>query len=257
MFSPGDKTSHVGSIVKENGGAYSNGRTSRESNSSPEDSPIKRGGGIRKSLRKPPPTGSVSKASSPTPKSYQVPISGSNTWNGRQTKQRPGIQDDTFLSPQVTSATYNTVSNFCRKNPARQSLPRPSLNGGAVQYDKNGRRIRYSTTGSLQSSPTKVANPLLEQIVQKVGHLQDERELVQKLQNLLRNYQTSMTDGMANLEFTNDWIDCNGTMALPQDNQMSPNPRKDPKPTSERGGYSRIPAPVTYKRPMSVASDSI
>ncbi|XP_012166513.1 GAS2-like protein pickled eggs isoform X1 [Bombus affinis] len=251
--SSGDRTPRANSIVRENSNvsrASSGSKTPRDSNSSPEGSPLKRGT-IRNSLRKPP-TGSLSKAS-PIPKTCQSPVSGSNTWNGRQTRQRPSIQSDTFLNPQVP-ATCATTPNFTRKSPARQSLPRQNSNGG-IQYDRNGRRIKV-TTGSLQSSPTKV-NPLLEQILQKVGHLQDEREVVQKLQDLLRDYQShSSGDGVANMEFTRAWIDGNGTVALPQDNQMTASPRKDPKPVSERGGFSRIPAPV-YKRPMSVASDSM
>lgn len=101
-----------------------------------------------------------------------------------------------------------------------------------------------------------MANPLLEQILQKVGHLQNDREVVQTLQDLLRDYQSHGADGVANLEFTRAWIDGNGTVVLPQESQNAASPRKDPKPASERGGYSRIPAPV-YKRPMSVASDSV
>ncbi|OAD53235.1 hypothetical protein WN48_10654 [Eufriesea mexicana] len=251
--SSGDRTPRAGSIVRENSNvsrASSGSRTPRDSNSSPEGSPLKRGT-IRNSLRKPP-TGSLSKASM-VAKTCQSPVSGSNTWNGRQARQRPSIQSDTFLNPQG-SATCATTPSFTRKSPARQSLPRQSTNG--IQYDRNGRRIK-TATGSLQSSPTKVANPLLEQILQKVGHLQDEREVVQKLQDLLRDYQAHGTgDGVANMEFTRAWIDGNGTVALPQDNQMTASPRKDPKPVSERGGFSRIPAPV-YKRPMSVASDSV
>lgn len=258
--SSGDRTPRANSIVRENSNvsrASSGSRTPRDSNSSPEGSPLKRGS-VRNSLRKPP-TGSLSKASAIIgAKSCQ---SGSNTWNGRQARQRPTIQSDTFLNPQPSSAncaptttTTTTTPGFTRKSPARQSLPRQSSNGG-MQYDRNGRRIK--TTGSLQSSPTKVANPLLEQILQKVGHLQDEREVVQKLQDLLRDYQAHGSgDGVANMEFTRAWIDGNGTVALPQDNQMTASPRKDPKPVSERGGFSRIPAPV-YKRPMSVASDSV
>ncbi|XP_076761693.1 GAS2-like protein pickled eggs isoform X1 [Xylocopa sonorina] len=251
--SSGDRTPRAGSIVRENSNvsrASSGSRTPRDSNSSPEGSPLKRGA-IRNSLRKPP-TGSLSKASAMA-KICQSPVSGSNTWNGRQARQRPSIQSDTFLSPQVSS-TCPTAPSFSRKSPARQSLPRQSSNG--IQYDRNGRRIK-TATGSLQSSPTKAANPLLEQILQQVGHLQDEREVFQKLQDLLRNYQAHGTgDGVANMEFTRAWIDGNGTVALPQDNQMTASPRKDPKPASERGGLSRIPAPV-YKRPMSVASDSV
>ncbi|XP_076682057.1 GAS2-like protein pickled eggs isoform X1 [Andrena cerasifolii] len=253
--SSGDRTPRAGSIVRENSNvsrASSGSRTPRESNSSPEGSPLKRGA-VRNSLRKPP-TGSLSKASA-VPKFCQAPISGSNTWNGRQARQRPSIQSDTFLNPQG-SATCATTPSFSRKSPARQSLPRQSSNG-SVQYDRNGRRIKPSTTGSLQSSPTKVANPLLEQILQKVGHLQDDREVMQKLQDLLKDYQAHGTgDGIANLEFTRAWIDGNGIVALPQDNQVAASPRKDPKPSSERAGFSRIPAPV-YKRPMSVASDSV
>lgn len=268
--SSGDRTPRANSIVRENSNvsrASSGSRTPRDSNSSPEGSPLKRGT-IRNSLRKPP-TGSLSKASAVMGgKSCQSPVSGSNTWNGRQARQRPSIQSDTFLNPHgpsanncatttmTTATTTTTTPNFSRKSPARQSLPRQSSNGGGVQYDRNGRRMK-TATGSLQSSPTKVANPLLEQILQKVGHLQDEREVVQKLQDLLRDYQAHGSgEGVANMEFTRAWIDGNGTVALPQDNQMTASPRKDPKSVSERGGFSRIPAPV-YKRPMSVASDSV
>lgn len=137
----------------------------------------------------------------------------------------------------------------------RQSLPKSAgMNG--IQYDRNGRRIKPTTSLSLQSSPTKVANPLLEQILQKVGHLQDDKQVVQKLQSLLRNYQGHGSDGEPNLEFTRAWIDGNGTVALPQESTVVTSPRKDPKTATERGGFSRIPAPV-YKRAMSVASDSI
>ncbi|KAG7206399.1 hypothetical protein KM043_003761 [Ampulex compressa] len=257
--SSGDRTPRAGSIARENSNvsrASSGSRTPREGNSSPEGSPHKRGA-IRSSLRKPP-SGSLSKASAVSRSSCQSALVGSNTWNGRQARQRPGLQADTFLNPQgstTSTATITATPSFSRKSPARQSLPRPSSNGGP-QYDRNGRRIKPSTTGSLQSSPTKVANPLLEQILQKVGHLQDEREVVQKLQDLLRDYHGQGADGVANLDFTRAWIDGNGTVALPPDNQTVASPRKDPKPASERGGFSRIPAPV-YKRPMSVASDSI
>lgn len=267
--SSGDRTPRANSIVRENSNvsrASSGSRTPRDSNSSPEGSPLKRGA-VRNSLRKPP-TGSLSKASAviQAGKGCQSPVSGSNTWNGRQARQRPSIQSDTFLNPSsvnncatttTTTTTTTTAPNFSRKSPARQSLPRQGSNGGGMQYDRNGRRMRTTATGSLQSSPTKVANPLLEQILQKVGHLQDEREVVQKLQDLLRDYQAHGSgEGVANMEFTRAWIDGNGTVALPQDNQMTASPRKDPKPVSERGGFSRIPAPV-YKRPMSVASDSV
>ncbi|XP_017893290.1 GAS2-like protein pickled eggs isoform X2 [Ceratina calcarata] len=255
--SSGDRTPRAGSIVRENSNvsrASSGSRTPRDSNSSPEGSPLKRGN-IRNSLRKPP-TGSLSKATTVIPKTCQSPVSGSNTWNGRQARQRPSIQSDTFLNPQTPApTTCATTTSFSRKSPARQSLPRQSTNGG-IQYDRNGRRIKAGS-GSLQSSPTKVANPLLEQIFKQVGHLQDEREVFQKLQDLLRDYQAHGSgEGVANMEFTRAWIDGNGTVALPQDNQMTASPRKDPKPASERGGFSRIPAPV-YKRPMSVASDSV
>lgn len=98
----------------------------------------------------------------------------------------------------------------------------------------------------------------MEQILQKVGHLQDDREMVRKLQDLLKTYQkTGLNDGAANMALTKAWVDSNGTATLPQDSPVTTNPRKDPKPASERGGYSRIPAPVSYKRPMSVASDSV
>lgn len=253
--SSGDRTPRAGSVIRENSNvsrASSGSRTPRESNSSPEGSPLKRGT-IRNSLRKPP-TGSLSKASA-LPKSSHLSTSGSNTWNGRQARQRPSLQSDTFLNPQG-SATCATTPSFSRKSTVRQSLPRPASNG-APQYDRNGRRIKQSATGSLQSSPTKVANPLLEQILQKVGHLRDDREVVQKLQDLLRDYQVnSLGENDPTLEFTRAWIDGNGTVALPQDSQIVASPRKDPKAASERGGFSRIPAPI-YKRPMSVASDSV
>ncbi|XP_015185441.1 PREDICTED: serine/arginine repetitive matrix protein 2-like isoform X3 [Polistes dominula] len=259
--SSGDRTPRAGSVIRENSNVSrtsSGSRTPRESNSSPEGSPLKRTT-IRNSLRKPP-TGSLSKASA-LPKSSQLSTSGSNTWNGRQARQRPSLQSDTFLNPQG-SATCATTPSFSRKSTVRQSLPRPASNGGGVQYDRNGRRIKQSTTTqgggcSLQSSPTKVANPLLEQILQKVGHLRDDREVVQKLQDLLRDYQVnSHSENDPTLEFTRAWIDGNGTVVLPQDSQIVASPRKDPKAASERGGFSRIPAPI-YKRPMSVASDSV
>ncbi|XP_014616577.1 PREDICTED: GAS2-like protein 3 [Polistes canadensis] len=259
--SSGDRTPRAGSVIRENSNVSrtsSGSRTPRESNSSPEGSPLKRTTTIRNSLRKPP-TGSLSKASA-LPKSSQLSTSGSNTWNGRQARQRPSLQSDTFLNPQG-SATCATTPSFSRKSTVRQSLPRPASNGGP-QYDRNGRRIKQSTTGgggssSLQSSPTKVANPLLEQILQKVGHLRDDREVVQKLQDLLRDYQVNThSENDPTLEFTRAWIDGNGTVVLPQDSQIVASPRKDPKAASERGSFSRIPAPI-YKRPMSVASDSV
>lgn len=250
--SSGDRTPRAGSIVRENSNlskASSGSRTPREGNSSPESSPLKRKG-IRESIKKPP-TGSLSKASA-VPKSIQGSSNGRNTWNGRQVRQRPSLQADTFTSHQNSS----TTSNFSRKNPVRQSLPRPS-NG--PQYDRNGRRIRPATS-SLQSSPTKTANPLLEQILQKVGHLQDDQQVVQKLQDFLRDYKghgsTPGQEGDATLDFTRAWVDGNGIVELPADNSISISPRKDPKATTERGSFSKIPAPI-YKRPMSVASDSI
>ncbi|XP_015593425.1 GAS2-like protein pickled eggs isoform X2 [Cephus cinctus] len=257
--SSGDRTPRAGSIVRESSNlsrASSGSRTPRDGNSSPEGSPLKRGGG-RTSLRKPP-TGSLSKASG-MPRlalGQNQTSSGSNTWNGRQIRQRPSIQADTFLNPASQATNTSTSSSFSRRSPGRQSLPRPS-NGNGPQYDRNGRRIKPST--SLQSSPTKVANPLLEQILQKVGHLEDDKEVVQKLQDFLKDYQGTGAPGNESdptLEFTRAWIDGNGIVVLPQDVQVVASPRKDPKPASERGGFSRIPAPV-YKRPMSVASDSV
>jgi hypothetical protein len=92
--------------------------------------------------------------------------------------------------------------------------------------------------------------------LQKLGDLKDERQMVQKLQGLLRDYQTSSNDDAANMEFAKVWIDSNGTVGMPQDVPISVAPRKDPKPQE---GCSRIPVPraVSYKRPMSVASDSV
>lgn len=80
--------------------------------------------------------------------------------------------------------------------------------------------------------------------------------MVQKLQGLLRDYQTSSTDDAADMDFAKVWVDSNGTMTVPQDIQVSVSPRKDPKPQE---GCSRIPVPraLSYKRPMSVASDSV
>lgn len=111
-------------------------------------------------------------------------------------------------------------------------------------------------TTSLQSSPTKTTNPLLDQILQKLGDLKDERQMVQKLQGLLRDYQTSSTDDAADMDFAKVWVDSNGAMTVPEDVQVSVTPRKDPKPQE---GCSRIPVPraLSYKRPMSVASDSV
>ncbi|XP_011303092.1 uncharacterized protein pigs isoform X2 [Fopius arisanus] len=249
---PGDRTTRAQSMVRENSNlsrCSSGSRTPREGNSSPEGSPLKRNG-LRTSMRKPP-AGTLTKTHH---QSHSQ--SGSSTWNGRQSKQRPGLSSDTFVNPTAAiNGNVNRASpslNFSRKNTNRQSLPKTSMNG--VQYDRNGRRIKPTTSVSLQSSPTKVANPLLEQILQKVGHLQDDKQVVQKLQDLLRNYQDS-SDGEPNLEFTRAWIDGNGTVALPQEGHVSTSPRKDPKATNERG-FSRIPAPV-YKRAMSVNSDSI
>ncbi|XP_011863106.1 PREDICTED: GAS2-like protein 1 [Vollenhovia emeryi] len=268
--STGDRTPRAGSIARENSNlskASSGSKTPKDSNSSPEGSPLNRGGSIRNktngsygTLRKLTPTGSLSKVSSPmtAPKSSKAPVGSSATWNGRQTRRRASIQTDTFLDPRSMPATCATTPSFSRKSPGRQSLQsRPNPNFG-VQYDKNGRRIRTSATGttSLQSSPTKVTNPLLDQILQKLGDLKDERQMVQKLQGLLRDYQTSSTDGVADMEFAKVWVDSNGAMTVPQDVQVSVSPRKDPKPQE---GCSRIPVPraLSYKRPMSVASDSV
>ncbi|XP_029669719.1 GAS2-like protein pickled eggs isoform X2 [Formica exsecta] len=266
--STGDRTPRAGSVVRENSNlskTSSGSKTPKDSNSSPEGSPLNRGGSIRKgngsygTVRKSTPTGSLSKALSPTPipNSTKTSVGGSATWNGRQTRRRASIQTDTFLDPRSTPATCTSTPSFSRKSPGRQSLQsRPNMNG--IQYDRNGRRIRGSATGtaSLQSSPTKVTNPLLDQILQKLGDLKDERQMVQKLQGLLRDYQASSTDGAANMDFAKMWVDSNGTMTVPQDVQVSVTPRKDPKPQE---GCSRIPVPrtVSYKRPMSVASDSV
>ncbi|XP_029176176.1 GAS2-like protein pickled eggs [Nylanderia fulva] len=262
-----DRTPRAGSVARENSNlskTSSGSKTPKDSNSSPEGSPLNRGGSMRNrgngTVRKSTPSGSLSKALSPIPiPSFTKTTSfgGSATWNGRQTRRRASIQTDTFLDPSSTPATCATTPSFSRKSPGRQSLQsRPSLNG--VQYDRNGRRIRASATGtaSLQSSPTKVTNPLLDQILQKLGDLKDERQMVQKLQGLLRDYQATSTDRAANMDFAKMWVDSNGTMTVPQDVQVSVSPRKDPKPQE---GCSRIPVPrtVSYKRPMSVASDSV
>lgn len=267
--STGDRTPRAGSVVRENSNlskTSSGSKTPKDSNSSPEGSPLNRAGSMRKgngsygTVRKSTPTGSLSKALSPIPisNSTKTSVGGSATWNGRQTRRRASIQTDTFLDPRSTPVTCTSTPSFSRKSPGRQSLQsRPNLNGG-IQYDRNGRRIRGSATGtaSLQSSPTKVTNPLLDQILQKLGDLKDERQMVQKLQGLLRDYQASSTDGAANMDFAKMWVDSNGTMTVPQDVQVSVTPRKDPKPQE---GCSRIPVPrtVSYKRPMSVASDSV
>ncbi|XP_020300791.1 GAS2-like protein pickled eggs [Pseudomyrmex gracilis] len=264
--STGERTPRASSVVRENSNlskASSGSKTPKDS--SPEGSPLSRGNSaIRKSnttygtLRKSMATGSLSKASSPIPLSRpsKSSVSGSATWNGRQTRRRASIQTDTFLDPKSTPATCATTPSFSRKSPGRQSLQsRPN----GIQYDRNGRRIRapIADTGSLQSSPTKVTNPLLDQILQKLGDLKDEREMVQKLQGLLKDYQTGTSDDdAANMDLAKVWVDSNGAMTVPQDVQVSVTPRKDPKPQE---GCSRIPVPraVSYKRPMSVASDSI
>ncbi|XP_011687135.1 PREDICTED: GAS2-like protein 2 [Wasmannia auropunctata] len=268
--STGDRTPRAGSIARENSNLSkaSSGSKTPKDNSSPEGSPLNRGGSIRNkacngsygTLRKSTPTGSLSKVLSPiaSPKSSKAPVVGSSaTWNGRQTRRRASIQTDTFLDPRSTPATCATTPSFSRKSPGRQSLQsRPSPNFG-MQYDRNGRRIRTTMgTASLQSSPTKATNPLLDQILQKLGDLKDERQMVQKLQGLLRDYQTTTTDGAADMDFAKVWVDSNGAMTVPQDVQVSVTPRKDPKPQE---GCSRIPVPraLSYKRPMSVASDSV
>ncbi|XP_029163649.1 uncharacterized protein LOC114935055 [Nylanderia fulva] len=207
-----DRTPRAGSVARENSNlskTSSGSKTPKDSNSSPEGSPLNRGGSMRNrgngTVRKSTPSGSLSKALSPIPiPSFTKTTSfgGSATWNGRQTRRRASIQTDTFLDPSSTPATCATTPSFSRKSPGRQSLQsRPSLNG--VQYDRNGRRIRASATGtaSLQSSPTKVTNPLLDQILQKLGDLKDERQMVQKLQGLLRDYQATSTDRAANMDF--------------------------------------------------------
>ncbi|KAH0956545.1 hypothetical protein HN011_002729 [Eciton burchellii] len=260
--SSGDRTPRAGSIVRENSNVSktsSGSKTPKDSNSSPEGSPLNRAGIRNKgSLRKMTAAESLSKASSSISRSAKTPTGGSATWNGRQTRRRASIQPDTFLDPNSMPTTCATTPSFCRKSPARQSLQsRPCPNG--IQYDRNGRRIRLSGstgTASLQSSPTKATNPLLDQILQKLGDLKDERQMVQKLQGLLRDYQTSSNDDAANMEFAKVWIDSNGTVGMPQDVPISVAPRKDPKPQE---GCSRIPVPraVSYKRPMSVASDSV
>lgn len=259
--STGDRTPRAGSIVRENSNlskTSSGSKTPKDSNSSPEGSPLNRATIRNKgNLRKLTPADSLSKASSSISRSAKAPVGGSATWNGRQTRRRASIQPDTFLDPNSMPATCATTPSFSRKSPGRQSLQsRPSPNG--IQYDKNGRRIRMSATGttSLQSSPTKVTNPLLDQILQKLGDLKDERQMVQKLQGLLRDYRTSSNDDTANMDFAKVWLDSNGTVGIPQDVPVSVAPRKDPKPQE---GCSRIPIPraVSYKRPMSVASDSV
>lgn len=263
--STGDRTPRASSVVRENSNVSKTSSGSKTpKDSSPEGSPLNRGNSaIRKSnatygtLRKSMATGSLSKASSPIPlsKPSKSSVSGSATWNGRQTRRRASIQTDTFLDPKSTPATCATTPSFSRKSPGRQSLQSRPNN---IQYDRNGRRIRapIADTGSLQSSPTKVTNPLLDQILQKLGDLKDEREMVQKLQGLLKDYQTSTSDDAANMDLAKVWVDSNGAMTVPQDVQVSITPRKDPKPQE---GCSRIPVPraVSYKRPMSVASDSI
>lgn len=265
--STGDRTPRASSVVRENSNlskTSSGSKTPKDSNSSPESSPLNRGGSIRRgngsygTVRKSTPTGSLSKALSPIPiPKAKTSVGGSATWNGRQTRRRASIQTDTFLDPRSTPVTCATTPSFSRKSPGRQSLQsRPNLNS-SIQYDRNGRRIRTATgTASLQSSPTKVTNPLLDQILQKLGDLKDEREMVQKLQGLLRDYQANSADDAANMDFAKMWVDSNGTMTVPQDVQVSVSPRKDPKPQE---GCSRIPVPrtVSYKRPMSVASDSV
>ncbi|XP_034939812.1 GAS2-like protein pickled eggs isoform X2 [Chelonus insularis] len=235
--SSGERTPRANSMVRENSNlsrCSSGSRTPREA-------------------------GTVSKASGVPRLNQNHLTAGSNTWNGRQSRQRPGLSSDTFVNPS-SSPTMNGNGNvnasptsFSRKNFARQSLSKSRIN--EIQYDRNGRRIKPTNSVSLQSSPTKVANPLLEQILQKVGHLQDEKQVVQKLQDLLRDYHSHANEGEPNLEFTRAWIDGNGTVTLPQEVQVVTSPRKDPKATTERGNFSRIPAPV-YKRAMSVASDS-
>lgn len=253
-----ERTTRSSGIVREcsnlsKASSSSGNNVGRDGNcSSPEGSPLKRATPRANSFRKLPPTGS--------PPSKHVGFmrssSGtSNTWNGRSSgRQRPSLETDTFMDPRSSSASN---SNFSRKCTVRQSLPRST---STHQYDRNGRRIRAPTTStSLQSSPTKVANPLLEQILQKVGHLQDDKQVVQKLQDLLRDYRGNRPgENDPNLEFTRAWIDGNGTVAaLPPEPHVIATPRKDPKPVSGRGNFSRIPAPVVNKRPMSVASDSM
>ncbi|KAK0079989.1 hypothetical protein PV325_000577 [Microctonus aethiopoides] len=271
-YSTGQRTPRANSFVRENNTfsrcSLSGYRTPPEENSSPEGSPLKRGA-VRNSIKKIPSGGAIGAPStmsraSMVPGYYQsCSANGSNTWNGRQSKQRAALLPDTFVNPSSTSINGNSSVNrasptsFSRKNSMRQSLPKSS-GSNAIQYDQNGRRVKPTTSVSLQSSPTKVTNPLLEQILQKVSHLQSDKQVVQKLQDFLRNYQHQDNENEANLEFTRAWIDGNGTVTLPpHDVNLVTTPRKDLKSAAERsGGYSRIPAPV-YKREMSVISDNI
>lgn len=239
--SSGDRTPRANSIVREGSNVSRASNSSRgnvEVLSSPEGSPLKRAGATRSSVRKVPANSTCGVNRTTSVKN----ASNSNTWNGRQTKQRTSIKNDTFSTPSTS---------FSRKNSARMSLPRYST---GPQYDRNGRRIRPATS-SLQSSPTKTANPLLEQIMNKVGHLQDDKEIVQKLQDLLKDYKGKDSEEDSTMEFTRAWIDGNGTVALPSETQVVASPRKDPKP-DPKSGFSRIPAPV-YKRSMSIASNKV
>ena len=175
----GHVTPRGGSMARENSNlsrCSSGSRTPRDGNSSPEGSPLKRASAGRNSLRKPPAppapttlgkssnhsrntqqTTSCDSTSSPRAERHNA-NNNSNTWNGRQTRQRPTMTTDTFVKPSKSTNTNCTKAtstssptNFSRKNPARQSLPRLGTNnssspggsnGTGVQYDRNGRRIK-------------------------------------------------------------------------------------------------------------------
>lgn len=141
-----------------------------------------------------------------------TPTKDVNTWSGRTAKKRPTIGTDTFNSQQgVAQLNGNNGGSFTRNS---------SIRGSQTLYDKNGRRIK-STTTSANTSPTKqtpvATSPLAQQILEAAGAAKNDSQMLEKMKTLLSKYTKSKsTDEQTNNkeydDFTTAWVNSNGTL---------------------------------------------
>lgn len=120
-----------------------------------------------------------------------------NTWSGRTNKKRPTFGSDTFQAPPSSASPPFNRSSAIR---ASQTL-----------YDKNGRRIKSTTT-----SPTKTCtSPLAQQILEAAGTAKNDTQILEKMKTLLSRYTNGKSVDQTDKEFddfTTAWVNSNGTL---------------------------------------------
>lgn len=207
--------------------------------------------------RKTPVYRSVRKPTIVTKEKKEV-VKDNNTWSGR-TKKRPTFVSDTFNQTPTANTTTNGNSSFSRNSSVRASQTN--------LYDKNGRRIKSTTT-----SPTKTStSPLAQQILEAAGNAKNDAQILEKMKTLLSKYTVKSKNSDDKTkeydDFTTAWVNSNGTLDGGVSTSCSSSPTKmhskrssaassiDSTNSKDVGslpvlsprrdrGLSRIPAPI-------------